>query len=824
MTDLINKISNGKAILFVGAGFSKSATNLNNNELPVTSDLAMKISKLGNFADIKDLSNNLKDATDYYINKYCDNDNERKNDLITMLQKEYTIKEAHSEHNSILKVPWKRIYTTNYDDLIEISARNNNNYIKTVNIDDSTEINTNNNICIHLNGSISTLSTDTLDTSFKLSQQSYLSSESFEESNWNYIFQKDLEFSSAIVFIGYSLYDIAIEKILSENQELKKKVYFIRRPESEDKDYRYEDFKFDKYGISHKIGVNGFAQVVEKNIKQITSRETNFLLEAFEEYEISSTTEEQIRENDIEIFLKYGDIENRYLEQGIVDDNTIPFIIKRTKLDDLVELLKKNKIICITSELGNGKSIFLRETALQLTLEGYSVFVLSDTSGNYIADIDKIISSNKNATLIIDTYGNFPDIVNHIIKIDLGKIKIILSERTSRHYQIVSDSDDKLQTKDLNIDILDDEEIDKFINILEHTSLWGQYGGKTKSQKRRLIEDKHKKQISSVLIDVLKSNYIKNEISKLLKNSFKDEKMKKYIFATCLLDIMNIPASLALVENLSQDTSLLSKFSSQKELRSIFTLNLLEHEINTKSSIYSLHIINEHFNPSYIIDQCLSILKDFDKKFAKDKTLDFARDSIRTNLFRFNFIEKILPISTKREMLIRYFERIKNDLPFHIHNPQYWLQYAMAYIAMKNYDKADRYIQNAYDKAKHRDYYDEHKIDNQKARLNLKVASLNTTPMNEAIKLFIAADTLLSRLNNDVYKFKVVMDYKDFVDSREKSFSKENKKIVISACKTKLSDIESLKKFDINNFKQERLYQVCKARLEHLISTLSNKT
>ena len=37
-------------------------------------------------------------------------------------------KEPSNEHVSILKAPWKRIYTTNYDDLIEMSARKNEEF------------------------------------------------------------------------------------------------------------------------------------------------------------------------------------------------------------------------------------------------------------------------------------------------------------------------------------------------------------------------------------------------------------------------------------------------------------------------------------------------------------------------------------------------------------------------------------------------------------------------------------------------------------------------------------------------------------------------
>ncbi len=822
MNELIEKIANGRAILFVGAGFSASAINLYDAKIPLAKELSLEISKIGGFSETDDL----KVSSDYFINKCCKDNEFLMDELINKLKHMYTIKEPQEEHISILKLPWKRIYTTNYDDLVEISSRKNNKLIKTVTIDDSTQLNTNDNICVHLNGSISSLSKDTLNTTFKLTSSSYLSPESFEKSNWNYIFKQDIEFSSAIVFIGYSMYDIDIEKVLFQIPHLKNRTYFIRRDNKNSKNSEFEDFKFDKYGRSFKVGLSGFAKIVEENMEKVISLQEQFFLESFSKYKIEDNQVEQIREEDIEIFLKYGNLKKEYIEQGMTDE-TIPFLIRRTKIEKLKILVNENKMICVTSELGNGKSVFLREAALELALEGKQVYVLSDLSGNYIADIDKIISKKLSCILIIDTYSNHPDIIKHLSIVDTGNVKFLFSERTYRHYQFISDNSPEFKTKDLNIDILDDSEIEKLIKIIEHTTLWGKYGKYSLGEKRRLLQDKLGSQISNVLIDIFNSKHIKDEISKLLeksiiKNNKKEEDVKKNIFITCLLDIMNIPISLSLVSDLSQNEEILFTFSSTTELRSIFALNLLEQEINTKSSVYSLHILKEHFEPNYIIEQCLSVLKDLDKKFSQGRILDYNRNAVRINLFRFNFIEQILPNTTKREMLVRYFENIKNILPYHIDNPQYWLQYAMAHIAMNNYEKAERYLQTAYDKAKFKEFYDEYKIDNQKARLNLKKASIHSTTISDAMRLFIEADTLLNKLDNNIYKFKVIMDYKDFIDSRQKSFSHKNKTIILKACQIKLKDIESLQKIDKNNFKQEKVYQQCKSWLEKIVEDLGS--
>ncbi len=502
---------------------------------------------------------------------------------------------------------------------------------------------------------------------------------------------------------------------------------------------------------------------------------------------------------------------------------SVPFLIKRHRIDQLTQLIEENKFVCITSELGNGKSIFLKEAALQLTLNAYIVYTLSNSFGNYIADVDKLLARNSNCILIIDTYGSCKDLITYLLAIDLKNIKILLSERTPNHHSYFREYEGKLKTKDLNIDILNDDEIEFLIKILEHTSLWGKYGGQSAFRKKRHIEVDCKRQLSNVLIDVLNSTQIKKEINKLLKKAFQDEDIKLNVFVICLLDVMNIPITLSLISELAQNDIALSRFSNSNEIRHFFTLNIFEHSVDSKSSIYSLHLLNNHFDPSYLIENCLSILQCLEKKFVKARYLDVIRNDIRVNLFRFNFIEKVLPLTTKTGRLVEYFEKIKNILPFHINNPQYWLQYGMAHIAMRNYDKADRYLQNAYDKAKYRDTYDTHKINNQKARLNLKIASLSSTKIEESMKLFIDADNLLSKNENDIYKFKIVLQYRSFYKSKKNTLSKAQCARIKQACSHKRNDLIALQKYDAYNFKQEIVYRDCAEQLDFIIHSLSAK-
>jgi hypothetical protein len=819
MEKLISKIANGKAILFVGAGFSKSATNLNNeDELPLAKELANNIGRIGGFND----GNDLKFAADYFLKVCCLKEPHLVQELIGYLKNAFTVKQPQADHESIMRVPWKRVYTTNYDDLIEISGRLVDKRYETITIEDPTEKYSNDLLCVHLNGSINNLNEESLNTSFKLSHSSYLSSEGFQNSNWNYIFKKDLELSSAIVFVGYSLYDIEIEKILYENPSFREKVFFIQREKDDIRDTIKEDYTFNKYGYLYRVGLSGFASLIGDNSSSLLSYAEEFYTEAFIKYEILESPKETIREKDIESFLRHGELSLSYLQEGITSDQVVPYLIKRDKIYKLLSLVEQNTFVCITGELGNGKTYFLEEAKLHLTLQGYIVYSLTDATANYISDIEKIVSQNVKSIITIDSYGNYRDLLKYILSVNLKRVKILLTERTANHHSYFREFDGKLKTSDINIDILSDSEIEFLIKILEHTSLWGKYGRLSPIKKKNLIKHDCKNQLSNVLVDILNSKHIKNEISKLLSKVFNDEVAKLNIFIACLLDSMDIRPTLSLISDLSGNDSALANFSSVSDVRHLFTLNIFDDSVDTKSSIYSLHLLNEHFEPMYIVDNCLTLLKMLDKKYVK-KTLDQTRNDIRINLFRFNYIEGILPRQSKTGMLVKYYEEIKNELPFHITNPQYWLQYAMAHIALNNYDKAYRYLQTAYDKAENKYFYDVHKVNNQKARLHLKVGTLSSTEIKEAMNLFIEADNMLSKHENDVYKFKVVNKYYDFYESKKFTLNSSQRSRIKQACVHKLNDLDQLRRADSHNFRQEIIYQDCDLNLRTIISSIEGE-
>ncbi|MFA6630083.1 MAG: SIR2 family protein, partial [Sulfuricurvum sp.] len=246
---LMRLIASGKAILFAGAGFSSEAINIQDDEIPIGRVLADKIDKITGERSHQDLLVASEKALD----------NNLENELIDLLKNVFTIKEIKDYHETIINLPWRRFYTTNYDFVIRDAGLKNSKRIKCVTTSDSVSENLNEkNLCIHINGHIDGLNTETLNSSFKLTDSSYLHSDALNDSPWVDVFQQDLIHASAIIFIGYSLYDYNIKKLLFNfKEEFKNKIYFITREKP-----CVETKSEQKYGKVINIGVRKFSDQI----------------------------------------------------------------------------------------------------------------------------------------------------------------------------------------------------------------------------------------------------------------------------------------------------------------------------------------------------------------------------------------------------------------------------------------------------------------------------------------------------------------------------------------------------------------------------------
>ncbi len=133
----------GRALLFAGAGFSRGAVNLRSRPFKTGHQFANYLAAQAGL----EVGTPLDDASEEFVQKFGEDK------LIDEVQGEFTAKQISKAHEQFARVPWKRIYTTNYDNVIETAYNFSSQPLTSVTTtDDIRKIPKTQTLCVHLNG------------------------------------------------------------------------------------------------------------------------------------------------------------------------------------------------------------------------------------------------------------------------------------------------------------------------------------------------------------------------------------------------------------------------------------------------------------------------------------------------------------------------------------------------------------------------------------------------------------------------------------------------------------------------------------------------
>lgn len=257
----LHAVWQGKAVLFVGSGFSSGAQSLNEKNFPTGTELAKLLCKEAELKETTDL----RQASSRYIKKL------NEDSIIELLTNIYSARHTTSAQKIVASAPWKGIYTTNYDNILERGASDLGKKLRPVELSSNPRHYKDNTNCVlHINGFIDTLNPETLTKSFKLTSASYLT-EKFRESAWSTIFTRQIMSAHAVFFVGYSLYDLEIQEILFAEKSLREKTFFIEYPGLDDEDVEFSDL--NDFGTLLPIGVEKFSD--DLNASKLTKIDVN---------------------------------------------------------------------------------------------------------------------------------------------------------------------------------------------------------------------------------------------------------------------------------------------------------------------------------------------------------------------------------------------------------------------------------------------------------------------------------------------------------------------------------------------------------------------
>ena len=140
--DTLTELDSRGSILFLGSAFSRPARNIRSAHLPSTNDLKRQ------FAELMGVAHDAHDLRT--LAGAIDSDNQI--NLYRMLYETFTVSSISESQKKILKLPWLRIYTTNYDDSIELFYRQERSTVSSYSYNDNKPRRIDNGAVIHLHG------------------------------------------------------------------------------------------------------------------------------------------------------------------------------------------------------------------------------------------------------------------------------------------------------------------------------------------------------------------------------------------------------------------------------------------------------------------------------------------------------------------------------------------------------------------------------------------------------------------------------------------------------------------------------------------------
>lgn len=803
---------NGEAVFIIGSGFSVGAKNkLSDNEkyLWVGSQLAKELAKLtGMDLDVQ---------LDIVAQEYIDINGEKQ--LVEYLKEHYTVETYEEYYNIFSKIKNLRVYSTNYDDLIEKVCHKGGNKVKAYNIETDIRKANKDKMVLHLNGYVNDLKDGILPESFKLSHLSYNNTMFFDTPWYSYLI--DELYSTKVIFVvGLSfMSDLDIRRIVS-GEGLKDKIFFIEREDLSDSSRKF----LDKYGHVLMCGVKNFLEDLARTEIVKDEKDNQITYKSFRKLN-RFRTEIKVEDRDLYALFFRG-IE----KDGIYKRNAArryEVLVNRDKINDVVENLNAGKSVIIHSDLGNGKSIFVNQV-LNLCTDLDFYCVRQVVNSRLQTEIKNLCKSEKKKVIICDPANLFMDILSKFADFDLNNIRFILVMRSpmyDNYYNNFYDIIEKMNNVDfmsaVNLDVLSDTELSELDKLIMNYGFYGDLAGKNEEKRKAELKNRCKSRFQNILIYLFESMHIIDKFIDSIGNLNENSELRRILILTFVSGVLELgfdTNDYKILLDINDVERIIKRSKNCEDF-----LNIQRGKVEVKSSIIAKELMMNAkvFSKDEVFDVLTSVMKKLDKLYLGSNKYKNAM----VNLVSCSYISYVFGYQMDSSGLIEYYENVK-ELNFCKRNLFFWEQYAIACVNLNQFDRAEQYFKTAYSLAKQRGHiFSAYQIDNHYARYLLE-NQLYYRKREGSLDVFVEAHRLLNK-NSDIerqkkysryYKFRVARAYKDYYDAFAVKYAEKEKSIFLKRCREMYLNLLDYK----NSMKTDEIrkdVKECEAALKYILES-----
>ncbi len=735
-TDELGEVDPASAVLFLGSGFSLGSTNIDGKNPPNGTGLRQHF--------IKQLG--LPTDTTYDLQVLSEEFAERSAQALRdELYKIFRVTKLDDAQTAVLGEPWRRIYTTNYDDAVEMHRLGTKSKPNAFDVSAPVPNKLPHGAVIHLHGSIRLITPENVLNSLVLGESSYVN-QYVVRSPWYDQFQRDIAFASALYIVGYSLADYHIAGLLLANPTLATRTVFIQGPKPDPIFIR----RTAQYGRTLFIGTEGFATALAHAPRPTAARPVN--LRSFRSLAPTRDRWSSARPTAAEVYdlLVYGDFDAGRLARSQPSEDYA--IARADTVRAAADAIEHKHALVVDGRLGNGKTIFLHLLAFELSARNWTCLLFKPGNPEIAQEIAALANVER-LVLFIEQYSAAQDELRGLREA-LPNARLVVEVRTGtfevRFHELVKLLPRPFDRVSLNA--LSKADIRAFGGLCESAGLRVPRAGQTSD-------------LRDVLLDLFNNQAIRDRVRATLAPLFEKRSTNRVLIMTMLIAIHQGSVSAAFVRSVAGEDPFAALKPMEDLANEIFDISA--DGFRARSAVFSSFVINAFSDADDIADAIVGLTlaaakRRTERPYRVLMSSMMAYGSLRRTLRGKGDAETIIIGIYER---LRYDERVGGE-------PLFWLQYAIAMVELHKLDVADEFIGTAYRKATELKGFQTYQIDTQAFRIALMraIAEPKGSDVSNIEQILHGIERIEAMLADDshrAYAIRVLDGVQAFVAARQ---------------------------------------------------------
>lgn len=610
--------------------------------------------------------------------------------MLEIIQERYTVDEITTDMTNLLSFPWQAIYTTNYDNALELAAQSAHKPFDDLNNTDDPSGRSRRLPIIHLHGYVKKWDIHNFRDSCVLDSDSYLRLTHVRR--WLQQFQDDVDMAQLIVFVGFNAEDFHLNQAIYDLTGLKEKSFFINRPTAQpDPDVAATQ---ERMGTPLYIGRQGLADQIVELLRQDAPEEPH--LASFYRVTPADPATEVPTAKEIENLFIFGEVEPTQLARDRAN-RVSEYHIRRAVTDEALTSIESGKrVILFTGYPCDGKSLVLDDLAQRL-LGARPVFKLFKPYATLLDEVAKILHYAPNSALVIENCFDLQvEQLQSIARQFDGKDCLLVL--TSREVAVDASPVgltmlEGLETfRQIPLSRLTEAEAQTLSDLIDQIAGWRFLPAHSTGNRLHYIMKVCRASLPHFLMRLLNSDYVTGRYTEEFnKLSLTETEREAIIIALLITHIgENAPVSF-LSDAMQMDFGAVIDGLNQRPGNQVFRLVRRNAEtVETVPSIGAQNILKTLFPDREVVNAVVPLLRNLATIYRNP-----FEQRMFSQMMRFSILSDVV---TDREEIDRFFENNKQHDQIR-RMPLFWLQWHMAKCDAKELTEAEKLLEQGYREA-----------------------------------------------------------------------------------------------------------------------------